>query len=385
MRDATEQYDIAIIGAGIVGASIAFHVAGEAKVLLLEGESAAGYHTTGRSAALFTETYGPAAVRALTRASRAFFREPPTGFASAPLLTPRGTLMVGDEAQRADALTLRDTLVAEGSDAEFLDGEVARARVPVLRPDAAAVGVWDPDAFDIDVDGLLQGFLRGARARGAVVEMQTRVTSLRRDGPCWQIGTAAGHRFRAGTVVNAAGAWVDEIATLAGIQPIGIEPRRRSAFLFSGPAGIDCGRWPAVVALDESWYFKPDAGLLLGSPANADLTTPHDVLPEELDIATGIYRIEQATTLEIRRPTATWAGLRCFVADGEPVLGFDASAPTFFWAAALGGYGIQSSPAMGELCAALLRGEPIPDDMLTQRLDIDTLRAGRTMANRSES
>jgi D-arginine dehydrogenase len=355
----TPRYDIAIIGGGIVGASIAWHLAPHARVLLLEAETAAGYHTTGRSAALYAPSYGPPAVRALTRASHGFYTTPPAGFASAPLLSPRGTLFVGPRAQRADADALVAALAADGLPHALIEGDALRARVPVLRPQVCEIGVVDAGALDIDVDALLQGFLRGARAAGAQWLPSARVHALMRADSGWQIDTTAGG-VQAQVVVNAAGAWADAVAALAGVPPIGIEPRRRSAFTFDPPAGVDCRHWPAVIALDESWYFKPDAGLLLGSPANADPTHPHDVVPEELDVAIGIDRIQAATTLSIRRPRATWAGLRCFVADGEPVLGFDAAAPGFFWAAALGGYGIQSAPAVGALCAALLLQRPVP-------------------------
>lgn len=376
-RDLGGDFDIAVIGAGIVGATVACHCAPQARVVVLEAESAPGYHTTGRSAALFTEAYGPPAVRALTRASRAFFDAPPAGFAQVPLLRARGSLLVGTAEQHDEALALRDTLVAEGSAAELLTGGAARASVPVLRPEAAAVAVLDPAAFDIDVDALLQGYLRSARKSGATFLPEARVVSLQRQSASarmgWRIGLVDSRTVSARIVVNAAGAWADEVAALAGACPVGVEPRRRSAFLFEPPAGLATADWPAVIALDESWYFKPDAGLLLGSPANADPTHAHDVVAEELDVALGIHRIEAATTLTIRRPRRTWAGLRCFVPDGEPVIGFDPGVSGFFWAAALGGYGIQSSPGVGALAAALLQGRALPEALTAQGLDLGLL------------
>jgi D-arginine dehydrogenase len=258
----------------------------------------------------------------------------------------------------------------------LIEGAALRARVPVLRPGACELGVVDEGALDINVDALLQGFLRGARAAGAQWLPGARVQALTRAGGGWRIDTTAG-RVQAQIIVNAAGAWVDAVAALAGVAPIGIEPRRRCAFTFDPPAGLDCRHWPAVIALDESWYFKPDAGLLLGSPANADPTHAHDVLPDELDVAVGIDRIESATTLTIAQPRSSWAGLRSFVADGEPVCGFAPGSPAFFWAAALGGYGIQSSPAFGRLCAALLRGEEMPRDLRAQGLVLATLAPAR--------
>jgi D-arginine dehydrogenase len=373
----TELHDVAVVGGGIVGATIAYHAAADRDVLVLEAESAAGYHSTGRSAALYAETYGPPAIRALTRASHAFFDEPPAGFADGPLLAPRGTLFVGPEPQRAALEAFRATLVAEGSPAELLSAEAARERVPVLRADASAIAVYDPNAYDIDVDRLLQGFLRGACARGASFDANARVVRLTHDGQAWRIDTAAGRQYAARQLVNAAGAWADELAALAGAARVGLEPRRRSAFLFEPPPGLRVAEWPAVIAGDESWYFKPEAGLLLGSPANADPTHAHDVLPDDLDVAIGIDRIERATTLTIAQPRSSWAGLRSFVADGEPVAGFAPEAPAFFWAAALGGYGIQSSPAFGRLCAALLRGEAVPANVAAQGLEMGKLAPAR--------
>ena len=378
MNPASSDFDTIVIGAGIVGATVAFHAAPHQRLLLLEGEAAPGYHTTGRSAALFTESYGPPGVRCLTRASRAFFLQPPAGFAQTPLLSRRGVLLPGTEAQREQARALFETMLREGAQAQWLEGDAVRAMVPVLRPEASAVAVFDSDAFDIDVDALLQGYLRGARAQGAQMALQAAVVGIERQGVRWTVRTQDGRVFQADHIVNAAGAWADQVASLAGVPPIAIEPRRRSAFVFSAPQDLRCDDWPAVVAIDESWYFKPDAGLLLGSPANADPDRPHDVVAEELDIARGIHHIEQATTLTIRRPQRTWAGLRCFVADGEPVLGFEPGAPGFFWAAALGGYGIQSSPAVGRLCAALLRGVAVPADLVARGLQLPAVCARRS-------
>ncbi len=361
-------WDIAIIGAGIAGASLACFAAPQARVLLLEREPQPGLHSTGRSAAMFMESYGSPQVRGLTRASRPFLVAPPAGFSDTPLITPRGALTIA-RAGQADALrAMHDTLRAEGCPAQWLDGAATQALLPVLRPEAAALGLLDPLAADLDVHALHQAYLRSARAAGAQLHCNAEVLQLQRQQQQpgrhghWQIDTRAG-RFSAAQVVNAAGAWVDVVAARAGIAPIGIRPRRRSAFVFEAPMGAVIHDWPCVADIDESFYFKPDAGLLLGSPANADDVLPHDVLPEEIDIATGIARIEAATTLQIRRPRRTWAGLRSFVADGDLVAGFEHEAASdtagFFWLAAQGGYGIQTSAAMGALCAAqLLRSAP---------------------------
>ncbi len=377
MTDApADRFDVAIVGAGIAGASVAYFASARARVLLLEREAQPGHHSTGRSAAMFMESYGPPQVRALTRASRDFLEHPPPGFCSVPLMHPRGALYVAGAAHLDAARALHDALRRDGCPAQWLDAAQAIARVPVLRPEATAAAVLDPLAADLDVDALHQGFLRGARARGTVLVCDAPVAALQRDAGGWRIDAGA-RRWQAGVVVDAAGAWADEVAVRAGAAPIGIEPRRRTAFVFAPPDGVDARGWPCVAAVDEGWYFKPDAGLLLGSPANADPVAPHDVLPEEFDVALGIHRIEQATTMTIRRPRRTWAGLRSFVADGELVGGFDPLAPGFFWVAALGGYGIQTAAALGAACAALLTGRALPDAVVREGIDAHALRVRR--------
>jgi D-arginine dehydrogenase len=359
--DADEaEVDVAIIGAGIVGASTAYFTSrlalppGRAplRVLLLEAEERPGLHSTGRSAALYAPSYGPPGVRALTRASRDFLFDPPEGFSAQPLLAPRGALFVASRERRPARDALLAMLQAEGAAVRALEGEAVRALVPVLEPAAADCGVLDEAALDMDVDALLQGFLRGARGAGVQAAVDARIRRIEPVDGRWRLHAADGRCWRAGQVVDAAGAWADEVAAAAGLPGSGVEPRRRTAFVFEGPAGQEAAAWPAVIDIDEHWYFKPDAGLLLGSPANADPVPPHDVVPEELDVAIGIDHIERATTLRIRRPRRAWAGLRSFVADGEPVIGPDPLAPGFVWAAAVGGYGIQSAPAVGRLCAS---------------------------------
>lgn len=354
--------DFIVIGAGIGGASIAYWLSQRARVIVLEGESQPGYHSTGRSAALFMESYGPEQVRALTRASLGFFRSPPAGFSEHPLLSPRGAFMFAAPGQEA-ALDAHEVSVrATSSKVERLDAQAALALVPVLRPGQVVGGVLEQDAADIDVDAMLQGFLRGVRRQGGRIVCDARVDAMRRSGGMWEV-SAAGATLRAPVVVNAAGAWADAVARMAGAAPVGLVPKRRSAFLFAPPEGMDIARWPMVLDVMESFYIKPDAGMLLGSPCNADPAPPHDVQAEELDIAIAIDQIERLTTLRIRRPTHVWAGLRSFVADGELVGGHDPQLPGFFWAAGQGGYGIQSAPGAGRYYASVLLGEA-PDPLL---------------------
>ncbi|BEV14449.1 FAD-binding oxidoreductase [Herbaspirillum sp. DW155] len=372
------RVDYLIIGAGIAGASIAYWLARHGSVMLAERESQPGYHSTGRSAALYMASYGPPQVRALTCASRAFFDHPPEGFAEHALLTPRGALFYATSALRAE-LDAHEALVRSVSDqVQRLDAAQTRAMVPVLREDDLIGAVYEEDAADIDVHALHQGFLRGARAAGARVVCGAEVQSLQyADEPgqgTWRVQTTQGEML-AGVVINAAGAWADEIGRLAGAAPIGLVPKRRSAFTFAAPP--DSAHWPMFMPVDESFYIKPDAGLLLGSPANADAVVPHDVQAEELDIAIAIDHIQNGTTLEIRRPAHVWAGLRSFVEDGSFVGGYDTRLPAFFWAAGQGGYGIQSAPAAGETYAALIRGEAVPSHIARFGVDAAALSPAR--------
>lgn len=352
--------DYLVIGGGIAGASVAHWLAPHARVIVLEREAQPGYHSTGRSAALFMESYGTPQVRALTMASRAFLQDPPEGFSEHPLLTPRGAMMVAGPGQLPQLEEHWRVLRAMNTGASRLSSEQALERVPALRPEQVLGAVLEPDAADMDVHAIHQGYLRGMRQAGGKLVCDAGVTAIERIGERWRV-QAGGTTYEAPVLLNAAGAWVDTIAKLAGVRPIGIQPRRRSAFIFAPPEGGNVAHWPMVFDADEGWYIKPDAGMLLGSPANADPVEPQDVQPEELDIAFAIHRIEEATTLTIRRPTRTWAGLRSFVADGDLVGGFEPDAPGFFWVAAQGGYGIQTSAAMGEACAALARGLPLPE------------------------
>lgn len=372
-------WDVIVAGAGMAGASVGWQLAQAGRqVLVLERESQPGYHTTGRSAALFEEHYGPLQVQALTRASRAFYEQPPAGFTDYPILHPRGVMYVGTAAQKALIDAAYAEAVKHSPDAQRLDGDALRALVPVLN-DSIVDGFVDDGARDIDVHALHQGFLRGMRQGGGQLWCNAEVSALALDGAhrTWTVTLADGRTAQTRTLVNAAGAWADHIGELAGARAMGLVPARRSAFTFPVPEGLDATHWPAVISADESFYFKPDAGQLLGSPANADATYPHDVQPEEEDIATGIWNIEQATTLSIRRPSHTWAGLRSFVADGEMVIGWDSHVPEFFWVAAQGGYGIQSAAGYSLLARNLLLAEPVDEQLLRQGVQTELLAPAR--------
>jgi D-arginine dehydrogenase len=371
-----ETAEFIVIGAGIGGASISYWLSRHARVIVLESEAQAGYHSTGRSAALFMESYGPEQVRALTRASLEFFRNPPAGFCEHELLSPRGAFVFAGPGQEAELDAHEASVRATSSVVRRLDAQAALEFLPVLREGQVIGGVLETDAADIDVDALLQGFLRGARQHGSHTFYDAAVTGMRRADGVWTVTTARAV-YQAPVVINAGGAWADEVARLAGADTVGLVPKRRSAFIFTPPEGVVSSHWPLFLDVLESFYIKPDAGLLLGSPCNADPAPPHDVQAEELDIAIAIDNIERLTTLRIRRPKHVWAGLRSFVPDGELVGGFDAKLPGFFWAAAQGGYGIQSAPGAGRYYASVLLGEAADARLATFGFDPARISPGR--------
>jgi D-arginine dehydrogenase len=367
--------DFLVIGGGIAGASVAYFLAPHGRTVVLEREGQPGYHSTGRSAAQYIASYGTPQVRALTLASRAFLDRPPEGFADVPILSRRGALTIAVEGQEAQLDEAWEVLSSVSDSGARLAADAVCAMVPVLRRDRVAGAVYEPESYDMDVHALHQGFLRGLRRAGGRVVTDAEVTAVQRLGERWRV-RAGGVDYEASIVVNAAGAWCDRVAALAGVRPIGLVPKRRSAFTFRPPQDLDTGAWPLVVTADERVYFKPDAGMLLGSPANADPTDPQDVQPEEYDIALGMHHLEQLTTLSVR-PARTWAGLRSFVADGDLVGGFDVEAPGFFWCAAQGGYGIQTAAAMGLGCAALVRGQALPEPLARFGLTASMLSPAR--------
>lgn len=371
-----DQVDIVVIGAGIAGASVAFALAEKASVLLLEREDQPGYHTTGRSAAVFAPAYGNLPIRRLTAASRAFYDDSAGGPTDGPVLHRRGELLIA----RSDQLDVLDQTEAklrlQIEHLERLNADEVVDRLPALRPGYAAAALADDLAMDMDVAAIHQGFLRGFRRRGGRLMVDAEVSSLRQVQAGWEIGSRSGS-FQAEMVVNAAGAWADEVADLAGAERIGLVPKRRTAFIFDPKEVIDPD-WPVVVDIDEAFYFKPESGLMLGSPADETPSPPTDAQPEDLDVALAVDRIERATRWKVARITRRWAGLRSFVADKTPVAGFDPARSGFFWLAGQGGYGIQTAPALSRLAAALAFGEPLPDDIAETGLAVADLAPGRS-------
>lgn len=347
--------DFLVVGGGVAGASAGYFLSAVGSVTLLEMESAPGYHSTGRSAALFSEYYGNRTVRALTAASREFFVVPPPGFTEGRLLGARGVVALcphGAE-DRFEAV-LAAGLTAPTPVREIDSAEVLR-HCPIVRPGWYSRAMLKPAAMDIDVDLVHQGFLRGIRTNGGAVVASARVRELARRGGDWRAVTDAGE-YAAPTVVNAAGAWADEVAAMAGVRTVGLVPLRRTAFIADPPDGVDVARWPMVADVTETFYFKPESGRLLVSPSDATPSPPCDARPDDLDVARAVERVREATTLAIRGVKHAWAGLRTAVADDTPVIGPAPDAPGFVWLAGLSGYGVQSSPATGRLAAAVATG-----------------------------
>ena len=371
------DYDIAVIGAGIAGASLAYFAAPHARVLLLEAEDAPGYHTTGRSAAFWVASYGGPGVLPLTLASRPFFDAAPPGFTDVPLLTPRGALHLASPDDPGALERLAADFAATAVAFERLGTAALAARYPLLRPAWRQAALYEPDCYDIDVAALHAGFLSGARRAGAVVACRAGVGALTRDGQGmdarWRIATRAGE-FHAAVVVNAAGAWADAVGALAGAQPLGLRPLRRTMAVVATAPATDPAL-PVILDAAGSFYFKPDAGRYWVSPHDEIADTARDAAPEELDIALAVARFEAAVTPRVTRVERSWAGLRTFAPDRLPVYGFDANVPGLFWCAGQGGFGIQTAPAAGAMAAALVLGrEP--------KVEAGRYAAGRFVSDR---
>lgn len=368
----TQTADIIVIGGGIAGASAAAEIAADCavSVLLLEMESQPGYHATGRSAAMFEPAEGPPLVRALTRASEGFLAAPPAGFCEASLLSPRGVLMLGfpgDEALLA---------AAKAAGYNEVDAGFARSKLPILKTDGAIAVLWDGSAKDIDVDALHAGRLRALRRAGGVIITDAAVDGGARVGGIWRLRTRAGD-FEAPIVVVAAGAWSDNVARACGVRPVGLQPKRRSAAIIAVPAGMEVQNWPEVLPADVSFYCKPMGGKLMLSPAEEDPVEPHDAWADDLRLAEAAERLEAMLDTRVQRLERSWGGLRTFAPDGLPVVGFDPEAEGLFWLAGQGGYGIQTSPALARVAAALVTGREIPDDIAGEGVIADQMSPAR--------
>jgi D-arginine dehydrogenase len=348
----TFNFDVIVIGAGIAGATTSFHLATDHKVALIEAEEAAGYHSTGRSAAMWIHNYGPADVRVLTGLSRVFFEAPPAGFADTPIMLHRPSVTIAPVGKEAELARM----LREGIGVRELPLSELKAMVPALRPGYAVGAAIEEDAFDMDVATLHQGFLKQFRGRGGVLGLRSRAGRIERRGGVWEVQVTGGAIYTAPVVVDAAGAWGDEVAVMAGVAPLGLTPKRRTGVIID-PAPWQVANWPMLAEIGHGWYCRAEARTrLMVSPADETPIHPHDVQPDELDVAIAIDRMQQALDIEVRRVERAWAGLRTFTPDGSLAIGWDGATEGFFWAVGQGGYGIQTSPAAGKLAADLISG-----------------------------
>ncbi|MFM9974641.1 MAG: NAD(P)/FAD-dependent oxidoreductase [Beijerinckiaceae bacterium] len=369
------KFDFLVIGAGISGAAAACELAASGSVALIEAESTPGYHSTGRSAALFTRNYGAPAVRQINQASQGFFTDPPPGFCQGPLLTPRGGLTVAapGEEHRLQAIL---NLASSGHEIEPVSKADALKLSPLLRQEHVGAAVYEEGVKDIDVAALHQGYLKAFKHRDGLLFCCQRVTSMQHDGQMWRI-KSADQSFNARVVVNAAGAWAGRVAAMAGASSIGLCAKRRTAIVVDAPVGMSINGMPAVDFAGSDAYFKPDAGRILASPGDQTAMEPQDVQPDEWDIAVLVDWLETQTSLKVKRIAHSWAGLRSFVADEVPVVGFDPLVPNFFWLAAQGGYGIMMAPALGRATAGLIFQDKLPADLLATGMQASLLSPGR--------
>jgi len=356
------DYDFAVIGAGIAGASVAYELQARGRTLLLEREPLPGHHTTGRSAAFSVESYGNRVVQWLTRAGRSLLEDPPDGFAPRRLAQRCPVLWIARPDQVSRLAQRARRAIAAGAELEEVSAAHAQSMCPALRADRIAMGVVEAGALHIDVAGLLDAYLAGFRARGGKLVTRAGVTSLRDSRDAWEIG-AGETRHRASVLVNAAGAWAEQIGALAGARPIGLIPLRRTAITFDPPDDLEIANWPCLIDADEAFYLKPEGARLLASPCDETPCAPCDVTPDELDVALAVERVMQATTLKIRHLRNRWAGLRSFVADRAPVIGMDPEVPRFCWLAGQGGSGIMTAPSAARAAASLIVDGAIPADL----------------------
>lgn len=357
----TQHCDYLVIGGGIAGISAGSQLAEHGKTIVLEMEEVIGHHSTGRSAAVFIGNYGNAVIRALNAVSEPTLINP-QGICEGSVLSHRGLLMLLDEEGHEDQL---ETYEQGAVGLEKRSAEEALKMVPILDPSKIASALYEPNAFDIDVDRLFQGYARLLKSRSGEIILSAPAMEIERVEDQWTVKTPRGE-FSAPILINAAGAWADKIAELAGVKTIGLIPKRRTLAILPLPDGVDCSTWPVFESSAESYYAKPEAGKLLVSPADEDPVEPHDAFVDDMVLAEGLHHFEHAVNFSVTRVEHSWAGLRSFVEDRSPVVGFAPDAEGFFWLAGQGGYGIQTSPALSRLTADLCLNRPseLPEEIV---------------------
>lgn len=355
--------DIIVVGGGVAGLSAAAALSAHAKVVVLEAEEAIGFHSSGRSATMLHYALGDPLVRALTLASRAFFEAPPDGFAEAPL-GRRMPVLIHARQSELPALDALEQAIAPFARLERVDEAEIRALCPVIRTGEgqAVAGLADRNGIRLDPHALLQGYARRLRRAGGAIVTSARVVSIDRAGDGWQVETERGERQSAPILVNAAGAWADAIAAMAGARPLGLQPLRRTIITFDAPEAMDVAAWPFAKTVGDELYFAPESGRLFASPMDEVATDPCDAQPDEYEVALAAHRVEERTTMKVERVHGRWAGLRSFAPDRHPVAGFAPDAPGFFWLAGQGGFGLQTAPAMAAIVESLVAGAPWPVD-----------------------
>ncbi len=353
------SFDFIVVGGGIAGASTASALSRHGRVALLEKESQPGFHSTGRSAAVLSCAYGPPSWQILTAASAGFFAEPPEGFAGTALTKPLGALYLATAQEEEGLRAQANDLAKRGVVCELVSIEAAKLMVPVVHMETFTLGLHEPGCVALDTNALLHGYLRQARRNGSETFVDAEVAKITRGCGVWQVG-ARQETIEAPILINAAGAWADEVAARAGLPRRGIKPWRRTAITFAPPTEYDALRWPMTFDIGETWYFKPEGCYLMMSPADLVPTKPCDAQPEAYDIAVAIDRVQRVTSMKVDRLNSRWAGLRSFAPDHEAVIGPDPQEPSFIWHAGQGGNGVMASQAAGEVCAALALGQGMP-------------------------
>lgn len=371
-----ETADFIVIGAGIAGASVGYELSQSGKVIVLETESSPGYHSTGRSAAVMSENYGPALWSRLVTASRSFLETPPKGFTDVALVLPRGAMFLAREGEQAQLKAQAEELVHRGATIELTSAEEALRFCPVIKTSAFVSALYEPDCMDIDTDALLTGYLKALCQRGGQLITNARVTALKRLDGVWRLATPSGS-FEAPVIINAAGGWVQEVAMLAGLAFRNVVPFRRTAVVFDPPAGSVIQNWPMTFDVAETFYFKPEAGRIMVSPVDMEPSEPCDAQADELEVAIAIDRIHTFTTMEVKSVRHKWGGLRTFAPDHEPVIGPDPEEASFIWLAGQGGNGVMAGAAAARLAASFASGADIPADIVALGITRENVSPGR--------